>query len=344
MRATGIGLQILLFVTLTSCGGYRGQQPAPTSEVATWQSTIGQNHALVGRIWEPATKSFIDHAVLLPRLRSATYILLGEKHDNEDHHRLQAWIVENLVSGGRKPAIAMEMLDTDQAAALSGYLSVHPKDAGGIGAAVGWDQKGWPEWPIYAPIVQPVLDVSAPVLPANLSRSTIKAVAKSGVDALGPAQVAALRLRDPLPPADRARMRQEIIDSHCQMLPDKMIEPMVTVLKSRDAYMASVLVKGADMATADSAVLITGGGHVRNDHGVPWHLRRLAPGKAVMSLIFLEVRDGELDPGGYSQLFNTDQLPFDYVWFTPRVDDVDPCEKHATELRRLRKGTSPASP
>lgn len=344
MRGIGAALQFLLLATLSGCAGGPGEQSAPTPEVTTWQSRIGRNHALAGRIWEPATKSFIDREVLLPRLQSGTYILLGEKHDNEDHHRLQAWIVENLVSGGRRPAIAMEMLDADQAAALSGYLSAHPTDAGGIGTAVGWDQKGWPAWPIYAPIVQPALNVGAPILPANLSRSTIKSVAKSGVDALGPAKVAALRLRDPLPPADHARMRQEIIDSHCQMLPETMIDPMVTVLKSRDAHMASVLVTGADMPTADSAVLVTGGGHVRNDHGVPWHLRRFAPGKTVKSLTFLEVRDGEFDPGSYSQLFNTVQLPFDYVWFTPRVEDVDPCEKHATELRRLRKGTNPTSP
>lgn len=344
MRVIKVALQISLVAALGACTAERSSLPPAMPELSAWRSASGQDHALVGRIWVPSERSFVDSSTLLSRLRTATYILLGEKHDNEDHHRLQAWIVQALVAEGRRPAIAMEMLDTDQAIALRGYLSSHPTDAGGIGAAVGWDQKGWPGWPIYAPIVQPALDIGTPILPANLSRSMIKAVAKAGVDALDPAQVAALRLRDPLPPADHARMRQEIIDSHCQMLPDAMIEPMVTVLKSRDAFMASVLADGTHMPRADSAVLIAGGGHVRNDHGVPWHLRRAAPGKAVISLAFLEVRDGEADPSRYAQLFNTDELPFDYAWFTPRVDDADPCQKHAEELRRAKKSSDATKP
>ncbi len=30
-------------------------------------------------------------------------------------------------------------------------------------------------------------------------------------------------------------------------------------------------------------------------------------------------------------------FPFDYVWFTPRVDDLDPCEKFEKQLEGLRK-------
>ena len=43
------------------------------------------------------------------------FVLLGEKHDNPDHHRLQAWMIDALVARGRRPAIAMEMLDAEQA-------------------------------------------------------------------------------------------------------------------------------------------------------------------------------------------------------------------------------------
>jgi hypothetical protein len=28
--------------------------------------------------------------------------------------------------------------------------------------------------------------------------------------------------------------------------------------------------------------------------------------------------------------------PFDYVWFTPRVDLVDPCERFREQLRQMR--------
>jgi len=310
--------------------------PAPIPTVAEWRSALGQDHVLAGRIWNPREKQFVEEAALISRMQSARFLLLGEKHDNEDHHRLQAWVVGMLLAKGRRPAVALEMFDTDQSDRLSRHLSDHPKDAAGIGSAVGWEQSGWSDWSIYAPIVQAALDAGTPVLPANLPRSTIKSIAKEGVGALDPAQVSAWRLQEPLSGDVHARMRQDIIESHCNMLPERMVEPMVTVLRSRDAFMASVLINGAGMAGADAAVLISGGGHVRTDHGVPWHLRRLVPSEDIVSLAFLEVREGEADPEAYAALFNSAELPFDYVWFTPRVDDADPCEKHAEELQRVK--------
>jgi hypothetical protein len=43
----------------------------------------------------------------------------------------------------------------------------------------------------------------------------------------------------------------------------------------------------------------------------------------------LEVEAKEAAPADYAARFDG-ALPFDYVWFTPRVDDADPCEKLKT--------------
>ena len=49
--------------------------------------------------------------------------------------------------------------------------------------------------------------------------------------------------------------------------------------------------------------------------------------------------DGEAqDPAAYAARFGVEALPFDYVWFTPRVDDLDPCEVYAEQLERAREG------
>jgi len=52
-----------------------------------------------------------------------------------------------------------------------------------------------------------------------------------------------------------------------------------------------------------------------------------------VSVAFLEVSTGEIEPGAYAAGFERNVLPYDYVWFTPRVDDLDPCEKFKEELR-----------
>ena len=80
-------------------------------------------------------------------------------------------------------------------------------------------------------------------------------------------------------------------------------------------------------ARSHSGVLIAGAGHARNDRGVPFALHAQEPGARVASVAFVEVEHGTRSPGAYAARFGSKTLPFDYVWFTPRLDDDDPCEK-----------------
>ena len=53
-----------------------------------------------GLIWGVAAEKPVNRAALEQRLGSATMILLGEKHDNADHHRLQGDVLTDLVWTG----------------------------------------------------------------------------------------------------------------------------------------------------------------------------------------------------------------------------------------------------
>jgi hypothetical protein len=87
----------------------------------------------------------------------------------------------------------------------------------------------------------------------------------------------------------------------------------------------------------DGAVLIAGAGHVRTDRGVPRGLALLVPEARVVSVAFLEVADGSTRPADYAAGFGGGaRLPFDYIWFTARADNVD----HCARLRRR----APANP
>jgi uncharacterized iron-regulated protein len=304
----------------------------PPPQSAGWASSHGTDHVLVGRIWRPSTREFIDEATLISDLHQATFILLGEVHDNPDHHRLQAWIVAALASMGRRPSVAFEMLSTDQEAALKAYLRERPNDATGLGDAVDWERTGWLGWQMYKPIAQSALDGGMPILPANLSRATIAAIAEQGLQVLGTSQVSALRLDEPLPSESLDHMRRDLAASHCQMLPRTMIDDMASILFARDAFMAAAMARGATVTDWDGAVLIAGSGHVRTDRGVPWHLARLAPGRSIASVGLIEVADDD-----HTMDIGRDTLPFDYVWFTPRAKGQDPCEGAPDRLKRAKE-------
>ena len=146
-------------------------------------------------------------------------MLLGEKHDNPDHHRLQARVFSALLEAGRKPALAFEMFDGDDAPAVQAYLAGKPADAAGLGAAVGWDKKSWPAWAWYQQVADPAVRAGLPIIAANLPDRLARAAARQGLGALPPEMVTTLGLDEPLADAVRAAMAREIADSHCGFAP-----------------------------------------------------------------------------------------------------------------------------
>jgi uncharacterized iron-regulated protein len=307
----------------------RGGEPEET-----WQSPLGQDHPLAGRIWDVAAGRFIDSTTLVARLAQSQFVLLGEKHDNPDHHRLQAWLLSALVAAGRRPAVGFEMFNMDQQAAIDRHLHGMTTDAAGLADAVGWDRTGWPKWSLYQPIAEVALNARLPIIATNLPTETARALRRKGLGGVDPGLVARLGLQRPLASATHAAMAAEIRDSHCGYASEAMANAMITVQRARDAHMAERL---AAAGRQDGAVLIAGLGHVRTDWGVPVYLASRMPGTTATSLAFLEVDTDETDPTAYAARFGHGPLPLDYIWFTARLDDVDPCEKYSKQLKKLRK-------
>ena len=282
---------------------------------------LGHDHPLTGRIWDVAQGRFVTMNALAAAVSAARFALLGERHDHPEHHEFQAWLLRRMLESGRRPAVAFEMLDTTQAPALVRHLTTSPRDAAGLGDAVGWRTSGWPEWRFYQPIAETALAAGLPLVAANLPATVARAVVRGDLAALDPALVRRHALDRPAPA--QAALEDEIRAAHCGALPDTLVPGMVVAQRARDAHMAERLVAGQ----RDGAVLIAGAGHVRADHGVPRALAVLAPDAGVASVAFLEVADGWTAPADYVARFGATRLPFDYVWFTARADNADHCAR-----------------
>ena len=311
---------LMLALALTSVA--RAAEPPPPG--------LGHDHPLTGKIWDVAQGRFVTQPALAAAVSAARFVLLGERHDHPEHHLFQAWLLRRMIEAGRRPAVAFEMLDTTQAPALARHLAAAPRDAAGLGEAVEWQTKGWPAWRLYQPIAEAALSAGLPIIAANVPPATARAIARGDLSALDPAFVRRHALDRPA--SAQAMLEDEIRRAHCGALPDTLMAGMVTAQRARDAQMAEQLVAGQQ----DGAVLIAGAGHVRTDHGVPQALATLAPQARVTSVAMLEVADGVTAPSEYAAQFGGGRLPFDYVWFTARADNVDQC----AELRR-RARTGP---
>ena len=300
--------------------------------VTSWKSSFGRHHPLSGRIWDVSSARFIDRQALVTRLARADFLLLGERHDNPDHHLLQAEMLRSLIALGRRPAVGFEMFGLDDASAIANHLAFAPNDAAGLGRAVNWNKSGWPDWAMYQPIAETALQAKLRIIATNLPRATTRKMSGDGLAALEPSVRHELGLDRPLSDAMFATMASDIRDSHCGYASEENVKAMVDVQRARDAQMAQSLIAAGD---ADGAVLVAGAGHVRNDYGVPVHLTAKAAGKQVVSIAFLEVDNQKSEPRNYA--LANGRLPFDYVWFTARVDDENPCEKFKAQFEHLKE-------
>jgi uncharacterized iron-regulated protein len=327
-----------LAALITGCPSARPPASAPSVSKpmpvagGPWVSAHGADHALVGRIWLDGR--FVDRAQLFDRMRSSRFVLLGEKHDNPDHHRLQRAALESLAEGGRAPAVVFEMLDADRQSAIDVACgAAPPADPDAFAQAIGWNDRGWP-WPLYRPLVAFTLERRWPLVAGNYPHARIRALFAAGHGhgtvgahtalAPDPAELAALGVDRPLPDDDARALEAELVAAHCGHPVGAMLPAFVTAQRLRDAKLAERM---ATTATAGGAVLVAGAGHVRLDRGVPTYLaaRIGADRAAIFTIAFVEVRDGLVDPHDYADAWHARQIPFDALWFTPVEDPSDPC-------------------
>lgn len=299
-----------------------------------WASTINAEHPLVGTLKRVRDGADVTPAQLADALASARFVLVGETHNNPDHHALQAWAVRALAARGRRPAVAFEMLDADQAAPLRAFLADEPDSAADLGAAVGWGQRGWPAWSTYQPIADAALAAGMPLRTADVAPDTQRHVGRKGFDGAVSADARKrLGLATPLGKQARERLIADLIEGHCNMLPESAMGPMARVQRLRDAVMADSLIDAA-RDTRDGAVLIAGRGHVRADRAVPWYLRQRLGDPSVVTVGIVEAFAERTDWRAYlPESPDTSRAPFDYLWVTPRYDDTD----HCADLRKKMK-------
>jgi uncharacterized iron-regulated protein len=310
----------VLAATLLACAW-----PVPPPHRTT---TVRADDPLVGRIYDVAAREFIPYTQVGARASRADFVLLGEKHDNPDHHRLQAWVLEELARHGRAPAVAFEMVRVDRAEALARA----PRDADAIALALDWSHSGWPDFALYRPVFEAALANDMPLAAADLPADRLAPLRKEGLAAFTAEERERLALEPGPDPAERERLAAQVRDAHCGMVPDAIVPRMIDIQRARDSALADALVNAA---TVHGAVLIAGAGHA-SAQAVPLYLSRRATQRVVFALAFLEA-PREPAEGSLEERAAALGEGFDVIWITPRVDDEDPCSRFRQDLEQIRR-------
>lgn len=289
----------------------------PAAAAPEMASTRALDHPLAGVVIDARTGARLSPAALATALRRVDVAILGEVHDNPDHHAAQAWLVARTAPGG----LAFEMIPPRLEGAAS-RLRADGADADALGAALEWEDRGWPDWAMYAPILAAAPD--AVVTGGAVERPALMVAMRDGALAGGRAAIGAAAalygLETPLSPEARAEATAEQVAAHCDAIPEDMAATMVDAQRLRDAAFADAALRARAMAGDAPVTLIAGAGHARRDRGVPPALAAAAPDLTVAAVALVEL-DAATDWRAYAG----DPPVYDYLWFTAAAEREDPC-------------------
>jgi uncharacterized iron-regulated protein len=249
-----------------------------------------------GRIRDLHTGESITPRALVGRLAQAPRVVVGEQHDNRDHHTLQRWLLQALADQRPQGSLLLEMLTPRQQPRVDAVrqLPALPQDLPG---ALDWSP-GW-DWRLYGPMVESALRQSYPVSSANLDSADIQRIYRQA-PAMSGTRSNAATVKD--------QLLGQIRESHCGLLPESQMPAMLAVQQQRDRRMAERLLEAPA-----PALLFAGAWHVRKDVGVPLHALDLGAQDAPVVLMLAE-EGGDVTPA-----------MADFVWYTPATPSQDSC-------------------
>lgn len=271
-----------------------------------------------GRVAEwldPADGKTLAPGDLFERLSSQSVVLLGEVHDNADHHRWQLGVLAALHSRNANVVVGLEMLPRKAQGALDAWTR------GALDEAAFLEQSGWREnWGydpgLYLPILHFARLHRLPAVAINIDRQLVAKVGEAGWDALAEEQRMGLSEPAPANPgyrrglaelyryklglglhggtADEGDQQQDVE----QIMQSEAFNHFVDAQLTWDRAMAEALATARRADPAALVVAIVGRGHLEYGYGIPHQLADLGiDDVAVLLPIDATSECGDLDSG-----------------------------------------------
>ena len=262
----------------------------------------------VGCVWagawvDTASRERIAGGDVLARAARRGVVLLGEAHDNSDHHRWQLQTIAALHARSPVMTLGFEMFPRRVQPVLDQWV------AGGLGDAAFLDAVGWDRvWGMDAALYMPLFHFArinrVPMLALNVDRTLIariREVGWAGVESAGREGVS-----DPATPDPAYRdWLMEVYRQHLEhparggedeaqgevLADDATFRRFVDAQLAWDRAMAEALAAAADGPDRPLVIGIVGSGHLENRWGVSHQLAALGLPDAAVLLPWDQGRD-----------------------------------------------------
>lgn len=137
------------------------------------------------RLYDLEQQDVVSDDVAIERLIAARFVLVGEHHNNPDHHRAQLQVIQTLHKAGRKVAVGLEMFRRDNQDALDQWIGGQTSESDF--KPIYLDNWNF-DWKLYGPIFKYARENRIPMVGLNVSRKITAQVAYKGFASLNEVQ------------------------------------------------------------------------------------------------------------------------------------------------------------
>ena len=255
---------------------------------------IAETEACRAGVWlDPASGTVRPHDAVVAAAAAQGVVLLGETHDNPEHHRWQLSTLAGLLAERPAMVIGFEAFPARVQPALDRWV------AGELTAEAFLEEVEWrrvwgyePEF--YLPLLHFARQHRIPVVALNVDRAFVGRVGREGWEAIPPAE--RLGLGDPAAPAeayldrlassylDHGPRRSGAAPDPGTVREDPAFRRFVDAQLTWDRAMAEALARARARPGDPLVVGIMGSEHLRQRHGVPHQLADLGVKDAAVLL------------------------------------------------------------
>jgi len=309
---------VLALITLISLHNGASQQTATPQTSTLPASPAAQAVAayVPQRVFDTRRQSFTDFESMLAELAHADVVLVGEQHEDDNTHRLEAAVLGGLLRRHVTATVSLEMFERDVQAALDAYLAGSMSEEEFLKGS-----RPWPRYPTdYRSLVELAKAHGWPVVAANVPRKYAAAVAKEGLGAL-----------DSLSATERATAARDLrcpLDAYFDRFAETMGAHSAATAGDGNAravterYYQSQCVKDETMAESIASAVarqsgrpgpivhFTGAFHTDFGTGTAERVRRRLPDRRVVLVSMLPVDDLDITSAADEDLKRADYLVY----------------------------------
>ncbi len=137
-------------------------------------------HCVAPGVWlDPTSEQRPSHAEILSRAASQQVVLLGEHHDNRDHHRWQLQVMAGLYARRPDMVLGFEMFPRDKQPVLDRWVAGELTEQAFL-TATDWENTWHFDADLYLPLFHFARINRIPMLALNVNRSLLAQVRDEG--------------------------------------------------------------------------------------------------------------------------------------------------------------------